>query len=279
MEPGAAVEIPQAREIVPNVNRISAAVRAAGGLNVLVRYLIDDTAIVQWSTWFTCFATPERRKALKETFCRGCLGFELWPELDVQAKDLVVDKTRFGAFVSGASDLHEILQARRIDGRIDSASKDLRVGWPSVPGAPCERSGGNGSSAGPFRRQSEKRKNNNVLCRFSPIAKRSFIDSGFCDVADLRLEPPISYPNSESQFDMQTVRILIRLFSELLCYSSNPSIPAKQTSFIALRQRDPEFGRVSEHARLGIAKSPLHWNGSEPRHQCYRRPVDGGLDG
>jgi ureidoacrylate peracid hydrolase len=30
MEPGAAVEIPQAREIVPNVNRISAAVRAAG---------------------------------------------------------------------------------------------------------------------------------------------------------------------------------------------------------------------------------------------------------
>ena len=29
MEPGAAVEIPQAREIVPNVNRISAAVRAA----------------------------------------------------------------------------------------------------------------------------------------------------------------------------------------------------------------------------------------------------------
>jgi ureidoacrylate peracid hydrolase len=47
--PSAAVEIPQAREIVPNVNRISAAVRAAGGLNVFIRYLVDDTAIVQWS--------------------------------------------------------------------------------------------------------------------------------------------------------------------------------------------------------------------------------------
>jgi len=45
MEPGAAVEIPQAREIVPNVNRISAAVRAAGGLNVFIRYLVNDTAL------------------------------------------------------------------------------------------------------------------------------------------------------------------------------------------------------------------------------------------
>jgi ureidoacrylate peracid hydrolase len=115
MEPGAAVEIPKARDIVPNVNRISAAVRAAGGLNVFVRYLVDDTAVTQWSTWFTYFATPERRKALNETFCRGCHGFELWPELEVQAKDLIVDKTRFGAFVPGSSDLHDILQAGLID--------------------------------------------------------------------------------------------------------------------------------------------------------------------
>jgi ureidoacrylate peracid hydrolase len=115
MEPGAAVEIPQAREIVPNVNRISAAVRAAGGLNAFIRYLIDHTAITQWSTWFSYFATPERRKVINETFCCGCHGFELWSELEVQVHDLIVDKTRFGAFVPGASDLHNILQARGID--------------------------------------------------------------------------------------------------------------------------------------------------------------------
>ncbi len=45
MEPGAAVEIPQAREIVPNVNRISAAVRAAGGLNVFIRYSLDGRVL------------------------------------------------------------------------------------------------------------------------------------------------------------------------------------------------------------------------------------------
>jgi ureidoacrylate peracid hydrolase len=47
MEPGAAVEIPQARHIVLIVNQISAAVRAAGGLNVFIRYLIDEAAITQ----------------------------------------------------------------------------------------------------------------------------------------------------------------------------------------------------------------------------------------
>jgi ureidoacrylate peracid hydrolase len=122
MEPGATVEIPQAREIVPNVNRISATIRAVGGLNVFIRYLIDDAAIVQWSTWFTDFATSERCKAMNETFCRGCHGFELWRELDVQAKDLIIDKTRFGAFVPGSSDLHDILQARGIDTLIISGT-------------------------------------------------------------------------------------------------------------------------------------------------------------
>jgi ureidoacrylate peracid hydrolase len=73
---------------------------------------LKSMSIVQWSTWFTYFATSERRKAMNETFCHG---LELWPELEVQANDLIVDKTRFGAFVPGSSDLHDILQARGID--------------------------------------------------------------------------------------------------------------------------------------------------------------------
>jgi hypothetical protein len=136
MEPGATVEIPQAREIVPNVNRISAAARAAGGLNVFIRYLIDDTAIVQWSTWFTYFATPERRKAMNETFCRGCHGFGLWSELEVQAKDLIVDKDslrrirawllRSARHFAGARDRHAYYHRNRDYRvlRIDCARRD-----------------------------------------------------------------------------------------------------------------------------------------------------------
>jgi ureidoacrylate peracid hydrolase len=41
MAEGALVEVPVAREMVPNVNIISAAVRNAGGLNVFLRFTYD----------------------------------------------------------------------------------------------------------------------------------------------------------------------------------------------------------------------------------------------
>lgn len=115
MEPGATVELPVARAIVPNVNEICKAVRAAGAVNVFIRYLIDDETQLKWSSWFTDFASPARRKAMIETFSKDRHGFALWPGLDVQPQDLIVDKTRFGAFVPGSSNLHEILQARGVD--------------------------------------------------------------------------------------------------------------------------------------------------------------------
>jgi len=115
MAPGAAVEIPEARAIVPSVNRISRAMRATGGLNVFIQYLIEPAARVAWSNWFSKFMTPERVKRMDETFEKGCHGYDLWPGLDVKDSDLKVDKTRFGAFVPGSSDLHEILQRCGID--------------------------------------------------------------------------------------------------------------------------------------------------------------------
>jgi len=39
----------------------------------------------------------------------------LWPKLAVAEPDHIVEKTRFGAFVPGASHLHELLQSHGID--------------------------------------------------------------------------------------------------------------------------------------------------------------------
>jgi ureidoacrylate peracid hydrolase len=115
MAPGQPVEIATAREIVPNVNAISAALRAAGGLNVFIQYVINDSAKQGWSSWFKYFWNADRRAALDDCFAEGAFGWKLWPGLDVKPGDLTVQKTRFGAFVPGSSDLHEILQARGID--------------------------------------------------------------------------------------------------------------------------------------------------------------------
>lgn len=115
MAPGQVAEIATAREIVPNVNRISDAVRQAGGLVVYIQNTFDEVAIRTWSTFFDHFCSPERRARMIEAFSPGAEGHALWPGLDVLPQDLKVQKRRFGAFAPGASDLHQILQARDID--------------------------------------------------------------------------------------------------------------------------------------------------------------------
>jgi ureidoacrylate peracid hydrolase len=60
MAPGQPAEIPAARDIVPNVNRISAALRKAGGTVVYIQNTIDATAKEAWSNWFS-FMSGERR--------------------------------------------------------------------------------------------------------------------------------------------------------------------------------------------------------------------------
>lgn len=115
MAPGAVAEIAEARNIVPTVNRISQAVRAAGGLVVYIQNTFDDVAIRTWSTFFDHFCSPARRQMMIEAFTPGSEGHAIWPGLEVLPQDLKVQKRRFGAFVPGASDLHEILQARNID--------------------------------------------------------------------------------------------------------------------------------------------------------------------
>jgi ureidoacrylate peracid hydrolase len=115
MAPGAVCEIATARDIVPNVNRISQALRDAGGQVVYIQNTLDAEAIRTWSTYLDYFCTSARRTRMIEAFSPGAEGHALWPALDVRPQDLIVRKSRFGAFAPGASDLHAILQARGVD--------------------------------------------------------------------------------------------------------------------------------------------------------------------
>jgi ureidoacrylate peracid hydrolase len=115
MAPGQPAEIPAAREIVPNVNRISAAVRAAGGLVVYIQNTIDPAAKEAWSNWFTHMTGEKRREAMDVAFAEGSYGHALWPGLEVLPGDIRVKKNRFSALIPGASELHSVLQKRNID--------------------------------------------------------------------------------------------------------------------------------------------------------------------
>lgn len=115
MAPGQPAEIAAAREIVPNVNRITAALRSAGGHIVYIQNTIDAEAKQGWSNWFAHMSGQRRAAAMDAAFAEGSFGHALWPELDVHASDLKVNKRRFGAFVQGSSNLHDVLQARNVD--------------------------------------------------------------------------------------------------------------------------------------------------------------------
>ena len=122
MDHGQVSEVPVARTIVPNVNRISAALRAAGGVVVYLQHTADAEAIRSWSVYFEHFFVPERRARFIEAFTPGNPGHALWSELDVAEHDMVVLKRRFSAFVPGSSDLHTRLQERGIDTLIISGT-------------------------------------------------------------------------------------------------------------------------------------------------------------
>ena len=115
MAPGQPAEIPMAREIVSNVNRISAALRAVGGLVVYIQNTIDAAAKEAWSNWFTYMSGERRQASMDTAFAEGSYGHSLWSALDVLPSDLKVKKNRFGAFVPGSSPLHAVLQGRGID--------------------------------------------------------------------------------------------------------------------------------------------------------------------
>ncbi|WP_149540379.1 isochorismatase family protein [Siccirubricoccus phaeus] len=115
MAPGQISAVATAPGIVPNVNRISAALRAAGGLVVYLQHTADPATAAGWGAFYNGFMTPERKAGMIAAFTPGAFGHALWPELEVLPQDLVVRKTRFSGFVQGSSDLDAQLRARRID--------------------------------------------------------------------------------------------------------------------------------------------------------------------
>jgi ureidoacrylate peracid hydrolase len=93
-------------DVVPNVNRLAAAVRRAGGKVVWIQTKHDPC-------WVTMYAKMRPEKAAKriESMSEGSVGHQLYPALDVLPGDSTVQKSRFSAFLPDSSDLAERLRA------------------------------------------------------------------------------------------------------------------------------------------------------------------------
>lgn len=98
------------RAIIPNVNALIAAARAAGCTIVHTRqgYRADRADMTPYELW------RRRRAGLEGTdvLLRSSPGFDIVPEIDVHSSDIIIDKTANGAFTH--TDLEHVLRARGV---------------------------------------------------------------------------------------------------------------------------------------------------------------------
>ena len=116
LRPGAPVEVPQGREIVPNINRLSAALRKLGVQVIWVTHANSSPGgMSDWSGFFDNFVADDVRTKTIEGLEPGAEGQKIWPDLNVAATDAQIFKNRYSALISGASSLERQLRSQGID--------------------------------------------------------------------------------------------------------------------------------------------------------------------
>ena len=112
---GFAAEVPEARDIVPNINRMAKALRAAGGTVVWVQ----TTAV---GALEQLGQPPQAHADARTASTSGSAqldenheGFKVYPKLEALPGDLRVKKIKYSAFIAGSSDIDAQLKARGIE--------------------------------------------------------------------------------------------------------------------------------------------------------------------
>lgn len=115
VEPGAALEVPAARDIVDNINTISSAMRAQGGMVAWLKMTFRPDELTKHWTAFLPVNDTGKGAAMFAPIEDGSHGHDLWAPLHVEADDLIINKNRFSALIQGSSELQIALDAANID--------------------------------------------------------------------------------------------------------------------------------------------------------------------
>lgn len=111
---GFPLEVPYARGIVPNINRLARALRAAGGTVVWVQTSAAG-ALELWANHHRHMLTPERSKTRLAHLDESAEGFALFPQLEPAPNDVRIKKIKYSAFIEGSSDIHAKLKSRGVE--------------------------------------------------------------------------------------------------------------------------------------------------------------------
>ena len=103
-----------AHQIVPNINRLAKAVRDTGGTVIWVQTAYTDETLTSWSTLYGMML-PKGRERRKFSLSPSNKGYEIFPDLKIEAADLIIEKNRYSAFIQGSSNIEQVLRQRGLD--------------------------------------------------------------------------------------------------------------------------------------------------------------------
>jgi ureidoacrylate peracid hydrolase len=112
--PGFPAEVPLSREIVPAINRLARAMRAAGGTVVWIQTTARG-ALERWGNHHKYMLTPEKVEKRLASLDEAAEGFRLYPALEALPDDLRIKKVKYSAFVGGSSDIDAELRSRGVE--------------------------------------------------------------------------------------------------------------------------------------------------------------------
>ena len=116
LAPGAPVEVPMARAIVPQINALNARLRALGVRIYWIAHAnTSREGASDWPGFFDHFVSDEARERTIAGLAPGADGQKLWPELEVAEDDTILFKNRYSALIAGSSSLETMARGRGID--------------------------------------------------------------------------------------------------------------------------------------------------------------------
>jgi ureidoacrylate peracid hydrolase len=108
-------EIPAARRIVPNINRLADGLRRSGGTVVWIISTYGPGSERDWTTFFNYIITGEAADQFRLAFAEGRPEHTLWHELDRRSADPMISKNRLTPFADPARKLETMLRESGID--------------------------------------------------------------------------------------------------------------------------------------------------------------------
>jgi len=114
LSPGEAFGNPHALDIIPAVNELARAMRAARGSVIWTRQTVSDEPPLAMAPWQYDMSDPRVSEAVS-AMRAGAAAHDLHPAMEVGPGDLVLDKYRYSAFACPAGAVAQVLRERGIE--------------------------------------------------------------------------------------------------------------------------------------------------------------------